>query len=819
MNTENRDTSRLLAEMASQSLKDEGLDIQRYFALYLSNWYWFAITLLISFSIAYGINRYSERTYSVSATLLIRDQQSGGGLTGMESIIPGTEIFRNQENLQNEIGILKSYDLNYKVIKDLPDFHVVYVAVGRRNIAETRLYKTSPFIVSFENTDNMSVSPRLNLKITGNTTYIISSNSDKDKYDTLQFGERCEFDGVTFKVNLRNPDTFVFDSEASNKYYFYFVNPAILANRYRSSLSVKPIADQSTLVSLSKSGYVREQEVDYLNKLMEVYMEDGLEQKNKIASRTIEFINDQLQYISDSLKNAENEMQNFRLKNSLVDMSTEGSIIQDKLLALENERTSALLKRDYYNYLLTYIKNRNQSGDIISPSVSGINDPILVNLIESFSSLQQQREELAFNMGSNLPVLSVIDERLDVNRQALLENVSSSLENTARVLGDIESRIATVEREIMALPVTERELIGIQRRYDLNNTVYTYLLEKRAEAGIALASNVSSSRRIDEALALNASRVKPNERRNNILAFIFGLLVPMVLIVIIDSLNNKIIDKKDVEKITSVPIIGYVSHSNYKTEIPVHERPKSTLAESFRSIRTALQYYAKGKTGSVVAVTSTISSEGKTFVSINLAAITAQLGKKVLLVGLDLRKPRIHRVLGISNSVGLSSYLIGESKLADIIIKTDIDNLYYTPAGPIPPNPAELIDSEEMDQFFSSVRKDFDYIIVDTPPLAVVTDTLLIGRVVDTNLFVVRQRFSSRNTISIIEDLYRSGRLKSPGIIINDINLTGYYGYGIRYGYTLGYGYNYGYGYYGQYSFKNFKGRSDNGDYYTENEV
>jgi len=349
------------------------------------------------------------------------------------------------------------------------------------------------------------------------------------------------------------------------------------------------------------------------------------------------------------------------------------------------------------------------------------------------------------------------------------------------------------------LPATEREYINIQREFDLNNTVYTYLLEKRAEAGIARASAVSSNRIIDRAEVFNSYRIKPKPKQNLIKAVALGFFIPVLLIFLIDFLNNKIIDKKDVEKSTQAPILGCINHNTYKSELPVNEKPGSTMAESFRSIRSNLKYFLKDNENAVIAVSSTISGEGKTFISVNLANVLAILGKKVLVVGLDLRKPRIHKMLDIENNKGLSTYLSGIDKYNEIIQKTAIENLYYTPAGPIPPNPAELIESQKMKEFFDKARKEFDYIIIDTPPIAVVTDALLIASLTDMYLLVVRQRYTSKNTLGLIQELYRNKTLKNIGIVINDISVSGYYGYGLRYGYSGGYGYNYGYNYYNYY--------------------
>ncbi|NLE24304.1 MAG: CpsD/CapB family tyrosine-protein kinase [Clostridiaceae bacterium] len=300
------------------------------------------------------------------------------------------------------------------------------------------------------------------------------------------------------------------------------------------------------------------------------------------------------------------------------------------------------------------------------------------------------------------------------------------------------------------------------------------------------------------------------------MALILGLLIPAILILLIDYLNNKVIDKKDIEKGTKAPVLGYISHNSLQNEIPVVEKPGSTLAESFRSVRTNLKFFIKDTKNPVISVSSTISSEGKTFISINLAAIIASNNNKVLLIGLDLRKPRIHKIFGIDNDNGISNYLIGQEKYESIIFETGIENLWYTPSGPVPPNPAELIDSPVMNDFIDRAKNQFDYIIIDTPPVALVTDALLLSPLTDLYVFVVRQRFTSKNTLALIEELYRNDNIKSIGVVMNDISLYGHYGYGLRYGYTAGYGYSYGYSYYGDYTYSRYGYSEKNKEYYRD---
>jgi tyrosine-protein kinase Etk/Wzc len=796
--------------------KEENIDIKRYLSLYISNWYWFAITLFIALTLSYGINRYSQQVFSVSSTLLIKDDQLGGINNSAASVLPGGDIFRNQQNLLNEIGILKSFKLNYRAIKELKEFHVVYMGVGKRGIIESRMYKTCPIQVIYDSLEKQQKYTKVYIEILRDESYRIKLNGDID-FDTLmKFGDNFSKYGFDFTIRRRRIKDIAFNKNSSNNYYFYFEDPGILASEYRAKLSVEPIEKDASLVTLSVLGLVPQQEADYLNKLMETYLRYGLDNKNQTADSTIKFINAQLGVISDSLTKAEEKLENFRLKNRFIDLSREGIAIQNKLEKIENEKSTFELQLRYYNYLSEYLRNKNAEETIISPSVIGIADQVLIRLIDEFSSLQKESEKLKFNIGTAQPANELMNKQIEESRAALRENVRNSIAGLTLSITESDKKISEVEVEIDRLPSTERKLINIQRKFDLNNTVYTYLLEKSSESGIARASNVSDNRIIDTASTFSSGLIKPKKGTNLFISIILGLLFPIVVISLIDYFNDRVMDKSDIASKTNVPVIGYISHSETKNEIAVVEKPGSALSESFRSVRTALKYFVKGNQAAVIAVSSTISSEGKTFISINLAAITAMLGKKVLLIGLDLRKPRINKVFEFVDSPGMSTYLSENCKYEEIIQKTQINNLFYAPSGPIPPNPAELIETDRMRLFIEKAKKEFDYIIIDTPPVAIVTDTLLLASYVDVNLFIVRQRYTSRNTLDMIEELNRHGELKNMAIVINDISLSGYYGYGMRYGNSYGYGYSYGYNYYGSSYYGRYGYTDKSKEYYVD---
>jgi tyrosine-protein kinase Etk/Wzc len=794
---------------------DDTMDLKRYISLFLSNWYWFAVTLFIALCFAYGINRYSEKIYTVSSTLLIKDSQINGASNNVATVIPGGDIFRNQQNLNNEIGILKSYRLNSRVMRKLNDFHVVYISVGRRGIVKSLMYRTCPFIVVYDSLSLQSGSP-VSIKILSNDNYRIELNDRSNLSEELAFGERFNKYGYDFTINKRFPEIDIYDPKSSNKFIFSFIDPEILASQYRGSLSVAPIEQEASIVSLSVSGSVPDQAADYLNALMEIYIDYGLEIKNQTADSTIMFIDAQLKIISDSLSEAEDGLEKFRLANSFFSLSSEGTIVQSRLEKLENEKAIYELQLQYYNYLSEYVELKHPIESIISPSVIGITDPVLIKLVNDLPAFQKEKEKLGFNLEKNQPAIELMEKQFEDLKEGLKENIKNGISSLNLSLDESKRKIDIVKNEVNLLPTIERKYIQIQRNFNLNNTVYTYLLEKRAESGIAKASNVSDNRIIDMASPLNAGQIRPRTSSNYMIAIMMGLLVPIIMLVLIDYFNDRVIDKRDVEKKTKVPVIGYISHNDGKSEIPVIEKPKSSLAESFRAVRTSMKYYLKENEASVIAISSTISSEGKTFISINLAAITALLGKKVLLVGLDLRKPRINKVFEFEDSTGMSTFLSGNCTFKEIVKPTQIKNLFYTPSGQIPPNPAELIETKAMSEFIDLAKKEFDFIIIDTPPVGIVTDALLLSRYVNMNIFIVRQRYTSRNTLEMIEQLRGNGELKNMAIVINDISLSGYYGYGMKYGSSRGYGYSYGYNYYGNGYYGRYDKKEKSKSYYIE---
>jgi len=781
----------------------DDIDISRYMSLFISNWIWVAVAMFLALSFAYAFNRYSPRVYNVRGTILIEEEKNSGGIANLEKLLPSGDYYGSWRNLQNEIAILESYALNKRVMEEMPEFHIAYVPLQRHGFQGQRMYKTSPFVVK-KLSDEQPTGVQLLIKFTGKDSFTVEVDEEDQKKRAFKGTDNTKPDneGREYKFNeaytnygfnfvITERDSLNSEIKKDSRFIVWFESPEDLANQYRGRLTVEPVTEGASVFTLSYSGYSPQQGADYLNELMNRYRMQGLDWKNRAAESTIEFIEGQLGLISDSLRKAENSMESFRLNNRFVNLTLEGSLVLERLEKFENEKNALGLQMQYYQYLLEYLNSREVTGSIISPSVMGVTDEALLKLVEEFSELQQRKKQLGFAMKVELPQVEMADQQIEGTRAALRENVTSAINQLSLTLRTVNERISSVEKDLDRLPGTERQLIGIQRKFDLNNSIYTFLLERRAEAGIARASQLSDNRIIDSAVPHNSTLIKPRTMKNYLVAIVLGFFVPMMLIVIIDLLNNKIIGRHDIESITKAPIIGFISHSDYNVDVPVAEKPGSTLAESFRAVRTSLNFYTGQTKCPVIVVSSPVSGEGKTFTSVNLASIIAMMNKKVLIIGLDMRKPRVHNILNTGNSQGMSYFLSGNASFEEIIVPTEIKNLYFAPSGPVPPNPAELIGSPRMSEFIERACKEYDTLIIDTPPVGIVTDALLLGPYANVALFVIRQRYTTKESVSLLDEILRKGEMGNIALVVNDISASGYYGYGLRYGYTLGYGHRY----------------------------
>jgi tyrosine-protein kinase Etk/Wzc len=772
--------------------QEESIDIRKFLFKILKYWYWFAISVFVSYTIAYLINRYKEPLFSVSATMIINDEKKSTA----DLLINALDRSGARKNVENEIAILKSNRMAQKTIAELDDFEISYFTVGR--VRKPMLYKSAPFKVIADSTFHNAKNHPVHISILNKDEYLLEINETDGIKKKQRFGETYIDNNFSFTIFLKNTSV----PSASNKYYFIINDENSLTRTYQGKLNISTNDKKGTVLTLSTTGFVPQMEADYINKLMDVYIKTGLDEKNQTAINTINFIDEQLETVVDSLHKAEDKLQNFRLRNKILDISSEGTAIMARMEKVQTEKVTLDMQMKYYRYIQEYIENKKDFREVLAPSVMGIADPLLNSLVTELTSLYGERGVLSQSAHANFPGLPQINAKIQITMDALKENIRQIVNSANLQLADVNKREAEVEAEIQRLPVTERHLLTIQRDFKLNDQIYDFLLQRRADAAISRASNVADNKVLDAASTMDAVQISPKGSRNKMIAIVLGLLIPLALLVILEFLNEKILEPKDVEKATKVPLYGTIGHNEGMSDIPVADNSKSAIAESFRALRTNLQYVLRSEGQKVICISSTISSEGKTFCAVNLASIIAQSNKKTLLMSLDLRKPKIHRIFNMENDKGLSTYLIGRTTYEESIHQTNINNLFIATAGPVPPNPAELLETPLMDSFIQKAKKDFDFIILDTPPLAIVTDAYVLSRFANAFLFVVRQNYSSKAVLQLVDELHFKRGLSNVGIVINDVKISNYYGR--KYGYS--YGYSYGYG-------------GDGGGYYVESQA
>ncbi len=776
--------------------KEEIIDLKKYFYLILKNWYWFIVCLIITLSLAFLINRYTMPVYEASSTIIMWNEMSS-----FEQMFGDIFINKRRKRLEstveNEIVKLRSFDINYRTIMDL-DFDITYVGVGRSGLKEVYLYNKSPFIVVSDSLDINAKGKKIHFTIIDSTRFKIELNEGIRFEKVLSIGEKFSDYGLNFSIYPRNTKRFT-PNKGYNKYYFVINDPKVLTEKFRTSLIMEPIGTNVSVIKLISRGGNIDKHVNYLNKLAETFISAGLEEKNLQSENAIIFLDNLINDLIDTLKISGNELQKFRISNDIININQEGNALFIQIQQLQQEKAELLVNSKFFEYIAEYINSINDFNQVITPSIIGINGPVLNTMVNKLNELYSTRNVLKVTAKKFNPYLNPIDSQIESARLVLREHIFNQLKISDIALTDIDQRLRFAEQEIRKLPAKEQEFLNMSRSYEINNQFYTYLLQKRAEAGISNASNVPNNKILDRARRENTKMIRPRKSVTYLGSLFIGIILPIIFIFLRDFFNTKVGNRKYIEQNTSVPILGSIMHNKTGSDLIIADKPKSSLAESFRVLRTNLNYMIPGGNQNIITISSMMKGEGKTFCAINLASIYAFANRKTLLVGMDLRKPSIHKIFSIDNQQGLSTYLIGNNSISEIIQESNFSNLYITPSGPVPPNPAELIDSQRMIEFLTTVKSQFEYIIIDTPPIALVTDALLISDLTDLYITIIRQGFSNKGVINILNNIYENN-IKHLSILINDVKSSGYYGYyyGYDYGYYFGSRYGYGQEYYSE---------------------
>lgn len=752
-------------------------DLQVFLPLILKNWYWFVITLVFAF---WTVKFYIDHTlavYRTSATVLINE-------TGERSFMDNSEILQGlglpggMRNVQNQIMILRSSALTESTIKELP-FEVDFYFRTIRNILS--IYPETPVRLIADAEIPLPKDTEFYIEFLGNNMISVGCNSDFFPFkETTAFGGEITVNGGSFSIECADEEWV--NANQARTLFFKIHSSKNLVDYFVKRINVELVSRDGSVLQVRMLGTNPEKDVDFLNKHLDGFQAISLNKKNTEANRRIQFIEDQLIGISDSLSITENKLQQFRSSHRVMDLSVQGQSIIGQVTLLENERARLNLEANYYDYLADYLA-KDASGEVpIVPITMGITDPGLTRIVEELAELQGQLT--LTGAGERNPLQRNLEQRVRSSKSALRETLNGLRRANSLARSENQEQINKANAQASALPVTERQLLGIERKFRLNDELYTFLLETRAEQEMQKASNRPDSEIIDHADARFSILVSPNRMKLMLLAVFGGFALPLSVI-FLRFLFNKKLKYEDIRAITDIPVVGNIPHSDERVNTVVFDNPGSVIAESFRLLRSRMQFLTKEARSPVILVTSSMPEDGKTFAAINLASVYSLLNKKTVLVGFDLRKPKIFKDFGLSNDKGVSTMLIGQDKIQDIIQPTRFENLSVISAGPIPPNPSELTALGKTEELFKYLKENFEYIIVDTSPVGLVSDTYHLASMAESILLVVRPDKTLKEMFERTLVEIKSGGAKGVGLLINDIKAgNGHYAYGEKYGYT-----------------------------------
>ncbi|MBF6640268.1 polysaccharide biosynthesis tyrosine autokinase [Flavobacterium sp. J49] len=785
--------------------KQSSFDFKGFLIKTISYWKWFVIGLIIAFSIAHQVNVRKQKIYGIETTIAVKEENN-------PFFTSNTSLVFNWGGTSDKVQMisttLKSRSHNELVVDRL-NFYIDYLKQTKYFLQD--VYGEVPFKVTIDKSKNQLLDQFVKVKMITKDKYQVTIPFQGNQAEVIRYagniksvvnvpngefkrvyriGQEVNLPFLNWKLTLSEASWKNFEEEILVRFNS-FDNTVSAFKGLRVDLDEKA----GSILKLGMEGTNKARMVDYLNATVDVLIKKQLENKNQFAENTINFIDETLIKMEGQLKDSGDELKDFSKTNNIIDIEEGGTTYKSQLLDYDAQKDQVERKLAYLSSLKNYLKSSVDFSKLPAPTVAGIEEPNITTNVAKLIALSIQRSDLGYSIKGDI-YYERIDNEIQSVKKVLLEN-ANSLRNALQY--DLElanEKIRKVEGEISRLPENKQEWLKLSRKYNLSDNIYNTFLQKRSEASIVKAANLSDIQFIDPAKDVGGGLLGPKTSVNYVLAFFVGLLVPLVLVFFIFFISNSIQNIEDISTLTQLPLIGIVGIKHSETNLSVFERPKSALSESFRAIRSSLQFLYKKQSiegTKTLMLTSSVSGEGKTFCSINIATVFALSEKKTIILGLDLRKPKIFDDFNIQNDIGAVNYLIGQRKLEEVIQHTHIPYLDVITSGPIPPNPSELILGDSMKEMMMELKKNYDYIILDTPPVGLVSDALELAQFCDVTLYIVRQNFTKKEMLTLLNNRTKRGELNNVSIIFNGYENKAKYGVG--YGYGYGYGYSYGYGY------------------------
>ena len=765
-------------------------------------WKWFLISLAICFFIAYQVNIRKEKIYGLETLISVKEESN-------PLFTSNTSLTFNWGGVSDEVQTitttLQSRSHNELVVEKL-QYYIDYLVQGEYNLIDA--YGAVPFELELDKKKGQLTGALISITFVSESVYELKITFENSSVPLIHYadasrsitnvavgefkkrfkvGQEVVLPFLNWRLNIKDNPGFY----KGNEYFVRFNDFDGTVSNYKG-IGVRADDKGGSVLTLSMQGTNKARLVDYLNATVKMLIKRQLDSKNQFATNTIAFIDSTLVSMESQLKETGNELKSFRKDKNIIDVEDGGVKFSDRILKYDVEKDEITRKIAYYNSLRSYLKSSVDYSKLPAPSVAGIEDPNIVVNVSKLIALSAQRSEMAYAVKSE-KIFKDFDNQMLAVKNVLLENIVTAKQSLQYDLATVNSKIGASESVIKQLPEDQQELIKIKRKYDLSDNIYTTFLQKRSEADIVKAANLSDIHFIDPAKDVGGGLIGPKTSVNYVLALFLGILIPLIVVLIIFFINNSIQNTEELSNLTNIPLIGVIGVNRDKTALAVYNKPKSALSESFRAIRSSLQFLYKKQNvdgAKTLMITSSVSGEGKTYCSINIATVFALSEKKTVIVGLDLRKPKLFEEFNLNNDKGVVNYLINESSVDEITNATEIPFLDVILSGPIPPNPAELIISERLGDLMRELKQKYDYIILDTPPVGLVSDALELDQYCDVTLYIVRQNFSKKDMITLLNNRVKRGELKNTSIVLNGFENKAKYGTGYGYGYGYGYGNN-----------------------------
>ncbi len=773
----------------SKIQETDELSLRELIEQYTQYWYLFVIGVLITLVLAFLYLRYTPPLYQSKATIIIKEEKSQSPLEMAAFSQFGSFLSRFKNNqIENELAIFNSKRLISETVKEL-QLNIKYEVVG--NIKTSELYGYKPFEIKYQsfNEDFNQAVPILYFKILSDNEFHLESE-DLNIATTFNFGEQIElsFGVITALPNLADAEKF--EGYINKTILVSYNSVEQVALGFQEGVNILNTDGKSNVVELSIQTQNKEKGQDFLNELVRQYNKDAVQDRNEIAKKTSAFIESRLQIITKELDSVESGKEDFKSSNRLTDIQAEAQITLENASEFNKRQLDVSTQMELSNTMIDYIKN--SSPDELLPSNIGISNESVGSAVNNFNELILYRNKLLQSSTSKNPVVKSVNEQINQMRSNILQSLENSRNGLRIAMKDLNMQENIISSKISQVPAKEKIFRGIERQQTIKEQLYLFLLQQREEASIALAATADRAKIVDSAYGPEQP-VSPKKPIIYLGALLAGLLVPFGGIYSFYLLSTKVKNRKDVENhLKTISIIGEIPKIQKGESELIQFNDRSIMAEAYRILRTNLQYLfinklEENEKGKTLIVTSTIKGEGKTFVAFNLALTLALTGKKVVLVGADIRNPQLQRYLPehLKSKKGLTEYIVYDDlELADVVAQSDYnENLSIVLSGAIPPNPAELLLQKRTTTFVEALKKEYDYIIMDTAPSMLVTDTVLINKLADITLYVVRAGYTDKRLLDFPQDAIADGRLANVAMVLNNVDLNNF-GYGNKYGYA-----------------------------------